>query len=246
MEIMSSMHLSFKSGKPGTAAEHAQYISRIGFFGKGDKSKDLIATGFGNLPPEMESPMEMWRAADAGERKNAAAFREMVGALPRELTAPQWDELVNDYIAKVIPGKPHQYAIHCPEAALGKGPQPHFHLMYTDRKPDGISRPPRQFFARFNANQPDRGGCRKDSCGQDPLTFSEAARLRREKWAEVQNEHLARHGHEARVDARSYRARGIKREVEHHLGPAAIRGMNSKDKAAYRAARETTGKPSPG
>lgn len=234
---MSSMHLGMKSGKRGTAARHSQYICRSGSHGKGDNRQDLVATGSGNLPPNMASFLDMWRNADAGERKNAAAFREMVGALPRELTAPQWIDLVHDFIDSAIPGKPYEYAIHCPKAALDGGPQPHFHLMYTDRIPDGISRPPQQFFARYNATHPERGGARKDSCGQDPVAFSDAARLRRQKWADVQNEHLARHGHDVRVDPRSYRARGLKREVETHLGPAATRGLSPEDRSRLIAKR---------
>ncbi|WP_371439487.1 MobA/MobL family protein [Polaromonas sp.] len=226
-----------KSGKPGTAARHSQYICRSGFHGKGDNRQDLVATGSGNLPPNMASFMDMWRHADARERRNAAAYREMIGALPRELTAPQWKELVCDFIDSVIPGKPYEYAIHCPRAALEGGPQPHFHLMYTDRIPDGISRPAKQFFARFNASAPDQGGARKDSCGQDPVAFSEAARLRRERWAEIQNEHLARHGHDARVDARSYRTRGLKKEVEQHLGPATVRSLSPEGRSMFQAKR---------
>ncbi len=243
MEIMTSMHLGIKSGKPGKAAAHSDYILREGPYRKGNKSKDLKARGFGNLPPGINTMREFWKAADRGERANGAAFREIVAALPRELTLGQQEDLVKDYISRVIPHKPHDYVIHCPEAALGEGLQPHAHVMYNDRIPDGIHRRPEQFFARFNAAHPERGGCRKDSGGLDPVAAKEAVRLKREIWAEVQNEHLARHGHEARVDARSYRARGIRREVEHHLGPAAIRGMSLSEKAEYRQGRASGSNP---
>ena len=44
--------------------------------------------------------MPLW-----GERVNAAAYREIVGALPRELTAAQQFELVEECIDRVIPNK---------------------------------------------------------------------------------------------------------------------------------------------
>ena len=232
---MASMHISFKSGKPGKAALHSQYIAREGAYRKGDKAKDLIAIGHGNLPIGIADPLSLWKAADKGERVNAAAYREIVGALPRELTAAQQIELVEEYIDRVIPSKPYHYAIHCPTASLGIGTQPHVHLMFSDRIPDGIQRQPESVFHRYNALHPERGGCKKDSGGKDPVTFSNEAKRRRENWATVQNEYLAKYGHEARVDARSYQARGLKQETEKHLGPAAIRKMSSEERAKYRA-----------
>lgn len=240
---MASMHLGIKSAKPGKAVNHSDYIVREGAYGKGDKSKDLKAKGFGNLPAGINTPREFWKAADQGERKNGAAYREMVVALPRELAEDHWEELVKEFISLAIPNKPHEYVIHCPKAALGEGLQPHAHVMYNDRIPDGIDRRPEQFFARFNPSNPERGGCKKDSGGLDPVAVKEAVRLKREIWAEVQNEHLAKHGHAARVDARSYRARGLQREVEQHLGPAAIRGMSISEKADYRQKRASVSNP---
>lgn len=240
---MASMHLGIKSARPGKAAHHSDYIVREGAYGKGGKVIDLKATGFGNLPAGVNTPREFWKAADQGERSNGAAYREMVIALPRELTEEQWEELVKEYISRVIPLKPHQYAIHCPAAALGEGLQPHAHVMYSDRIPDGIDRQPAQFFARFNPSAPERGGCKKDSGGLDPVAVKEAVKLKRQIWAEVQNEHLAKYGHEARVDARSYRSRGLQREVEHHLGPAAIRGMSLSEKGEYRQGRASGSNP---
>ena len=232
---MATMHIGFKSGKPGKAAAHAQYITRKGAYRKGDKAKDLIATGHGNLPLGIADPLSLWKAADKGERVNAAAFREIVGALPRELTPTQQVELVEEYIERVIPKKPYLYAIHCPLASLGTGTQPHFHLMFTDRIPDNVLREPEDIFRRYNALNPERGGCKKDSGGKDPATFTNEAKLRRENWAAVQNEYLAKYGHEARVDARSYRVRGLRQETEKHLGPAVIRKMSSEERAEYRA-----------
>jgi hypothetical protein len=42
----------------------------------------------------------------------------------------------------------------------------------------------------------------------------------RSRWAELVNEHLAEHGHAARIDHRSLDAQGIDREPTSHKGPA--------------------------
>lgn len=234
---MALMHIGIKSGKPGKAADHAEYILREGSHRKGVKAKDLVAQGHGNLPVGIRDPITFWKAADRGERVNGAAYREIVIALPCELTPGQRRELVEEFIDREVRDKPYQYAIHCPNAALGEGEQPHAHVMFSDRIPDGIERVPECFFHRYNARRPELGGCKKDSGGKDPITFRQEVVRRRENWASLQNEYLAKYGHESKVDARSNRNRGITKEPERHLGAAAIRAMNNVEKEAYRAAR---------
>ena len=56
--------------------------------------------------------------------------------------------------------RPYQWAIHSCTASDGKE-QPHVHLMFSDRQHDGIERGPEQFFKRYNAKNPERGGARK-------------------------------------------------------------------------------------
>ena len=227
---MALMHIGIKSGKPGKAADHAEYILREGPHRKGVKSADLVYQGYSNLPPDIQDPRTFWRAADKGERVNAAAYREIVIALPCELTSEQHRELVEEFIDREIGAKPYQYAIHCPSAALGVDKQPHAHIMFSDRVPDGIVREPVRFFRRYNAKAPEMGGCKKDSGGKDVITLRQEVVQRRENWAALQNEHLDKYGHEARVDHRSHRERGIAREPERHLGPAAIRALTAKQK----------------
>ena len=236
---MATMHIGIKSGKPGKAVAHAEYIAREGGFRKGAKAKDLVSTGHGNLPAGVDDPRSFWAAADKGERVNGAAYREIVVALPLELTTAQNLELVEEFIDRELGEKPFQYAIHSPNAALASGRQPHAHIMFSDRLPDGIHRSPEAYFRRYNAKNPERGGLRKDSGGLDPISLKQRVTRRRENWATLQNEYLAKHGHDSRVDHRSNRDRGIAREPERHLGPAAIRALTVEDKAAYKNARAT-------
>ncbi len=113
--------------------------------------------------------------------------------------------------------------------------------MFCERINDGIERDPQQFFKRANSKSPERGGAKKASI---PQTAGErnAALLRYvSRWADVQNEHLARHGHESRVDHRSLKEQGIKRTPEVYLGPVHAANLNEGQIAAiqeHRAARQ--------
>lgn len=225
---MASYHLSIKSGKKGKAASHAAYIARQG---KHSKNQDLVAMESGNMPAWANgNPSLFWKAADSYERVNGAAYRELELALPSELTHDQQLELVHEFIKQEIGEKPFQLAIHAPQASLGEVPQPHLHAMYSDRKPDGIDRPPEQHFKRFNPTNPELGGCKKDSGGKDRATLKVEVKSRREKWAEIQNHYLEKHGHSARVDHRSNRERGIEWDAERHLGHAGIKKMSVEEK----------------
>lgn len=237
---MASYHLSIKSGKKGQAAEHAAYIARAGKHGKNGKGEDLLALEHGNLPVwANDDPDYFWKMADKYERKNGATYREFEIALPRELTLSQNLELVREFIKEEVGDKPYQVAIHAPTAALGDDKQPHSHIIISDKKPDGIIRPPEQHFMRYNSAFPELGGCRKDSGGREPAILKEELNTRRERWADLQNHHLDKHGYDARVNYRSNRDRGIDKEPEKHLGAAAIKKMTDEDKAQIKEKRKS-------
>jgi hypothetical protein len=233
---MASFHHSIKSGKRGTAADHAAYIARRGKF---SDREDLIDSGHGNMPPWAEdNPALYWRASDKNERANASAFREDEIALPSELAQAQQLELVSKLIPALVGNRPYQYAVHAPMSSLQGVLNAHLHLMYSDRLPDGIERSPEQTFRRYNAKQPELGGARKGSGGRTRLELRDALIERRRECAELQNEALAEHGHEARVDHRSLRQQAVERTPERHLGPARIRGMGQEERGQYVADRQ--------
>lgn len=237
---MASYHFSVKSGKPGTAANHAAYIAREGSHAKGEKAKDLMVKLHGNLPGWAEdNPFKFWRTADKNERVNGATYREFEVALPNELSLDQNLELVLDFIKQEVGDKPFQFAIHAPHAALGEVEQPHAHIMFSDRQPDGINRSPDQHFRRYNPINPELGGCKKDSGGKDRGTLKDELISRRENLAKLQNSRLEKHGHAARVDHRSNRERGIKVEPERHLGHVALKLMSAQEKDAYKSRRQS-------
>ncbi len=237
---MASFHFSVKSGKRGKASEHAAYIAREGKHGKNKDNNDLIAKEHGNLPEwANDTPSLFWKTADKNERINGAAYLEFEIALPSELTASQNMELVQAFIKQEIGNKPFQLAIHSPQASLGEVHQPHLHAMFSDRKPDGIERPPEQHFKRHNSAHQELGGCKKDSGGKDPSTLKNHLKTLRANWAELQNQFLEKNGHSARVDHRSNKERGIELEPERHLGHVSIKKMTAEDKAQIKDRRQS-------
>ncbi len=239
---MASFHISIKSGKRGNAAEHEAYIARLGKHMKKGETSDLVATEHGNLPLwANDNPQAFWKSSDQYERQNGATYRELEVALPNELTREQNLALVKEFIDKEIGVKPFQYAIHLPNAALGNVDQPHAHIMFSDRLPDGIQRTPQQHFKRFNAKVPENGGCQKDSGGKDRATHKSDVVRCRESWADMQNQHLAKNGHETRVDHRSNKDRGIAASPEKHLGQAGVMKMTLEEKNTFKAKRGGNG-----
>ena len=233
-----------KVGKKGKAAPHAAYIVREGQYAKRlERGEKLEATEAGNMPAWAKAqPQQFWRAADVFERVNGTTYREMEIALPRELDPTQRAELVRAFVRQEI-GEHHayQWAIHTPNAADG-GEQPHVHLMFSERQCDGIDRDPDQYFKRYNAKAPEKGGARKGygpSAGKTLTAAERAAELKalRERWQVLCNEHLEMAGHGQRIDMRSYAERGIKLAPERKQLPSEWRGQGKAKVIELRAAR---------
>lgn len=234
---MACFHHCIKSGKKGTAADHAAYIGRKG---RHSKREDLVFTEHGNMPKWAENdPSQFWKAADLHERVNGAVYREHEVMLPDELTRDQQKELVRKLVAVLAGDKPYEVAVHAPSSALEGVPNTHMHLMLSDRMDDGIERSPEQTFMRHNTKHPEQGGCKKGSGGKNPLALRDEVIETRKKCAEFQNAVLAKYGHTARVDHRTLRQRGINRAPEQYLGPARIRNMTAEEKARFFETRKS-------
>ena len=227
---MASFHHRIKSGKKGTAVGHSRYISN-------EHRDDLIYTSYGNLPSWANDPVHFWRMANAHERANGAVYREHEIALPNELSNEQNIELAERIARKLVGNKPFQLAVHVREGRLEGISNPHMHLMYSARNPDGIDRSPEQMFSRFNPKRPEAGGCRKDNCGRSPLELRESLISTRRAICDEENQALAKNGHEARVDHRSLHEQGVQRPPERRLGPALVRRMTPSEKMMYSASR---------
>ena len=238
---MASYHLSVKVGAKGKALAHAEYIEREGEY-KLKHQEKLEAKAHGNMPEwAQDDPNLFWRCSDEFERKNGAAYREIEIALPRELSPGQRKDLVDDFVQQEL-GDKHTYtwAIHTPKASIEGGEQPHAHIMYSERMQDGIERGPDQFFKRYNAKQPERGGCQKSNITKSAEQRKTELVELRERFADLQNVYLEKYDHEDRVDHRSLADRGIERRPEKHLGWKDSQNQQFKDLIVeYREATNT-------
>ena len=241
---MAIARLSMKVGKAGKAGPHAAYIAREGEYAhRREKGEALEACEAGNLPPWAQAnPLEFWRAADAHERANGTTYREMEIALPRELSAAQRIELVRAFVTEEL-GERHAYlwAIHNPQAADG-GEQPHAHLMFSERQRDSIERDPEQYFKRYNAKNPERGGARKGYGPHAGQTLTAAERKAdlvalRHRWETLCNAHLERAGLAERIDMRSHAERQTGQVPERKQLPSAWRGEGRVQVIEFRVAR---------
>ena len=237
--------LSVKVGKAGKAGPHAAYISREGQYAQClERGEKLEATEAGNMPAwATGQPQQFWQAADTFERANGTTYREMEIALPRELEPEQRADLIREFVRQEI-GERHayQWAIHTPRAADG-GDQPHVHLMFSERQIDGIERDPDQYFKRYNAKAPEKGGARKGFGPGDGQTLTKTERADnlkelRGRWELMCNEHLERAGHSQRIDMRSYAERGLPIAPEIKQLPSEWRGEGKARVIELREARQ--------
>ena len=219
---MAIARLSVKVGRKGKGAQHAAYIAREGKYeNRLEKGERLESTDNGNMPTwAKDNPQQFWLAADAFERQNGTAYREMEIALPRELNPEQREGLIRDWVKQEL-GERHayQWAIHVPTAADG-GEQPHCHLMFSERIDDGIARDPEQYFKLFNRKSPEKGGSQKANTGLDPKTRKEQLVALRERWGKTCNHHLALAHCPERIDMRSYVKQGLDLVPEKKMLPS--------------------------
>ncbi|MEI2781252.1 MAG: MobA/MobL family protein [Candidatus Competibacter sp.] len=242
---MALARLSMKLGKAGKAAAHAAYIAREAQYAHRLQSGErLEAKETGNLPAWAEDrPNLFWQAADRHERANGTTYREMEIALPRELTPAQRLALVRGFVLQELGARhAYQWAIHNPKAADGDE-QPHVHLMFSERRADGIERDPERYFRRHNPKAPEKGGARKGYGPYGGGYLSKVERVAhlkglRQRWEIACNAALADAGHAERIDLRSHAERGLTAPPERKQLPSQWRQPETRAAVlAFRQAR---------
>lgn len=153
-------------------------------------------------PEWARDPERLWNEVEQNEkRKDARLARENIVALPHELDLEQNTEWLHLFVEDhyVKRGMVAQVSVHSADHE-GDKRNIHAHILLTDR-------------------QVTRNGFKEKKV----RTWNDKSTLKvwREAFADYQNRALKEHGHEARVDHRSYRERGIDREPMQHIGPAA-------------------------
>ena len=164
-------------------------------------------------------PAAFWDAADLYERENGRLYVSADFALPRELDAEDQIQLARDFAHDLTDDErlPYTLAVHAGRDRDGRSHNPHAHLMFSERRNDGIERSREQWFRRANSSDPERGGAPKSRHFHGRHWVERA----RERWAKLTNDSLERAGRTERVDHRSYERQGIDQEPGSHYGPDA-------------------------
>jgi hypothetical protein len=215
-------HLSFRSGSRagGASARSAcDYILREDNYADPDRDPAIYAES-GHMPSwAADEPAAFWDATDLYERQNGRLFVSADFALPRELDVDAQIQLARDFARDLTVDErlPYTVAVHPGCDRDGRSHNPHAHLMFSERRNDGMERSREQWFRRGDSSNPERGGAPKSRHFHGRQWVDEA----RQVWAKLTNEALDRAGRPERVDHRSYERQGFDREPGTHYGPAA-------------------------
>lgn len=229
---MAIYHLHIKNIPKGNGQSKAIYNMREGKYAK-DK-EEILYKETGNLPTwAQENHRTFWKAADiyerGGEKYRGRSAKEIQIALPKELSDEAKIQLAKAYTHSVV-GDHHAYAmaIHKGEKATAN---PHIHLLFTERRNDGINRKEEQYFKRANTKNPQRGGAKKDR----GMNAREWVSQQRKAWESFANQALEREGHEARIDCRTLKEQGIEREPTRHVGVVSYNAITQREEITDRA-----------
>ena len=146
------------------AFAHLEYVQRMNNFSKKVEYEDLVYAENINMPSWAEqNPNSFWIASETYERANGRTYSEFLFSLPHELTDEENKEIVDKFCKKTFGENfVYSYGIHSKPSSEEKVQNIHVHIMFCERRLDGIDRPAEQFFKRYNAKHPERGGAKKD------------------------------------------------------------------------------------
>ena len=202
---ISLYHVTLTSGTKGAAVKKYDYIMRERSYGK--KYDDLLDTGTLNMPHWAKSGRHFFEMADRYERANGVTFKQLIVALPAELS-PEENIKIAEEIAQKILGttKAGCWAIHSKPAVTQNVTNIHMHLMFNTRliMDDYNVKKPDLFFRRYNAKNPDKGGYQKDNkFDSKGYKAKNNINLMREDIEEIINEGYKKAGLNIRVSHKS-------------------------------------------
>lgn len=184
---MAIYRLNTSNGRVGSASPHANYI-----MGEGEykyKQNEIIYQAH-HMPNDL-TPHEFWKLADDNEPVNGRTYREFKITLPHEFSKEENIELLNEFIKKEL-GNDYYYSvvIHDKESSEKGINNVHAHLMFSERKIDGIERKPEKFFRKFCHTNPAKGGAKKEPS----WTKREKLLEIRKDWEDILNQRLEEKG----------------------------------------------------
>ncbi|GHD23542.1 Ti-type conjugative transfer relaxase TraA [Tianweitania populi] len=163
----------------------------------------------------------LWNAVDTFEKRaDAQLAREMIFALPEELTKAENIALVREFVRDNLTsaGMVADWVYH------DKGGNPHIHLMTTLRPltDDGFGN--KKVAVLGDNGEPLRVVTPDRLKGKIVYRLwagdKDTMKAWKIAWAETANRHLALAGHDIRLDGRSYAEQGLDGIAQSHLGPA--------------------------
>ncbi|MBX5056885.1 Ti-type conjugative transfer relaxase TraA [Rhizobium lentis] len=158
----------------------------------------------------------LWNAVEAFETQaNARLARELIIALPEELTRVENVALVREFVRDTVTatGIVADWVYH------DKDGNPHIHMMTTLRAltEDGFG--PKNSPVLGENGEPLRRKNTGKIIYERWAGDKETLKAWKIAWAETANRHLALAGHEIRLDGRSYAEQGLDGIAQRHLGP---------------------------
>lgn len=162
----------------------------------------------------------LWNAVDAFEKRaDAQLARELIIALPEELTRAENIALVLEYVRDNLTSKGMiaDWVYH------DKDGNPHIHLMMTLRPLTEEGFGPKKVTVTGEDGEPLRVVTPDRPNGKIVYKLwagdKETMKAWKVAWAETATRHLALAGHEIRLDGRSYAEQGLDGIAQRHLGP---------------------------
>jgi len=162
----------------------------------------------------------LWNAVDAFEKRaDAQLARELIIALPEELTRAENIALVREFIHDNLTSKGMvaDWVFH------DKDGNPHIHLMMTLRPMMEEGFGPKKVAVFGEDGEPLRVVTPDRPNGKIVYRLwagdKETMKAWKIAWAGTANRHLALAGHEIRLDGRSYAEQGLDGIAQKHLGP---------------------------
>lgn len=182
-----------------------EYNAREGIYSKGSRGEELVYKGSENMPEfAKDNPRFFWQCAEKFERADGNQYRKIEFSLPHELNIEENVALAKTYAEKLL-GNEYVYsiAVHNKLSREGEVQNIHCHIMFSERKLDGVERSYDQFF-----KQPNHGGLRKDRDWWKRSTLYNV----RELWEETLNEKL-KERQEIREYFRSFKTPEMKSKI---------------------------------
>lgn len=205
---MAIYNLRVEPDRGRSAVYRYEYTLRVNDFSweKNSKYDDFLFGQNVNMPDfASEDPKLFWESCENYERANANTFRTIDFSLPTELSDEENIELAAKFAEELFGDKfVYSMAVHSKPSGVQSIQNIHCHIMFSERKLDGIERDSKEFFKRFNRKNPQLGGCEKT----DEWTEYSKLYYIRQTWERIANEKLQEKGLE-KISCRSLYAQRL-------------------------------------